>query len=177
MGLRLIGRWLYHTITSAEKRPFIKPTLEDLELLTAKAAGRRDILLLFGVLDELKYRVTSPGRRDKLTKRVLSLLTEYEGISISPDAEREKIAKARSAYLREVDQKATEEKRKKTSEARATREAEAKAEREEAERKEAERMAKEAAAADQERLEAEANAKQEEAERKVAERNAKEADV
>ena len=177
MGLRLIGRWLYHTITSAEKRPFIKPTLEDLELLTAKAAGRRDILLLFGVLDELKYRVTSPGRRDKLTKRVLSLLTEYEGISISPDAEREEIAKARSAYLREVDQKATEEKRKKTSEARATREAEAKAEREEAERKEAERMAKEAAAADQERLEAEANAKQEEAERKVAERNAKEAAV
>jgi hypothetical protein len=174
MRLRLIGRWLYHTITSAEKRPYIKLTLEDLELLTAKAAGSRDILLFFGVLDELKYRVTSPGRRDKLTKRILSLLQEYEGISISPDAERGLITKARSAYLREVDQKATEEKRKKTSEARATREAEAKAKRKDAERKEAERKAKEAAA-EQERLEAEAKAQRVEAERKEAERKAKEA--
>jgi len=166
MGLRSIGRWLYYTITSAEKRPYIKLTLEDLERLTAKGSARRDILLLFGVLDELKYRITSPSKRDELSKRVLSLLKEYEGISISPDAEREEITKARKAYLRDVEQQTTEEKRRKANEA--------KAQREEAERKEAECKAKEAAA-EKARLEAEAKAQREEAERKEAERKTKEA--
>ena len=174
MGLRTIGRWLYHTITSAEKRPYIKSSLESLELLTAEAADNRDVLLLFDVLDELKYRKTIPSKRDALTRKIISLLKEFEGISISTDAGRELIAKARKIYLGEVFQRAAEEKRRKTSEAMAHLEAEAKAHRDEAERQEAERKAKEAAAK-QARLEAEAKAQREKAERKEAERKAKEA--
>ena len=174
MGLRTIGRWLYHTITSAEKRPYIKSSLESLELLTAEAADNRDVLLLFDVLDELKYRKTIPSKRDALTRKIISLLKEFEGISISTDAGRELIAKARKIYLGEVFQRAAEEKRRKASEAMAHLEAEAKAHRDEAERQEAERKAKEAAAK-QARLEAEAKAQREKAERKEAERKAKEA--
>jgi chemotaxis protein histidine kinase CheA len=174
MGLRTIGRWLYHTITSAEKRPYIKSSLESLELLTAEAADNRDVLLLFDVLDELKYRKTIPSKRDALTRKIISLIKEFEGISISTDAGRELIAKARKIYLGEVFQRAAEEKRRKASEAMAHLEAEAKAHRDEAERREAERKAKEAAA-EQARLEAEAKAQREKAERQEAERKAKEA--
>lgn len=77
MGLRTIGRWLYHTITSAEKRPYIKSSLESLELLTAEAADNRDVLLLFDVLDELKYRKTIPSKRDALTRKIISLIKEF----------------------------------------------------------------------------------------------------
>jgi chemotaxis protein histidine kinase CheA len=174
MGLRTIGRWLYHTITSAEKRPYIKSSLESLELLTAEAADNRDVLLLFDVLDELKYRKIIPSKRDALTRKIISLIKEFEGISISTDAGRELIAKARKIYLGEVFQRAAEEKRRKASEAMAHLEAEAKAHRDEAERREAERKAKEAAA-EQARLEAEAKAQREKAERQEAERKAKEA--
>jgi hypothetical protein len=174
MALRSIGRWLYHKITSAKKRPYINLSLESLELSVAKAADNRDIVLLFGILDELKYRVTSPSRRDELIKSILSLLKEFEGISINPDAAREQIAKARQDYLREVDQKATEEKKRRASEARVNREAEDKAQREEADRKEAIHKAKEEAA-EKARLRAEDKAQREEADRKEAEHKAKEA--
>ena len=166
MGLRTIGRWIYHTITSAEKRPYIQSSLESLELLTAKAAGNREMLLLFDVLEELKYRVTSPGRRDELAKKIISLLNEFGGVNIAPSTEREQIAKARSDYLAEADLRATEEKRRKLSEARSKRDAEA--------RKEAERKAQEAAA-EKARQEAEDKTKREEAAQKEAERKAKEA--
>jgi len=196
MGLRTIGRWLYHAITSAEKRPYIELNIESLELLTAQAASKRDIILLFNVLDELTYRKSSPARRDGLVKKIISLLREFGGISIAPNADRDQIAKAKDNHLVEADKRVAEEKIRKSNELRAKRDAEAKerkaeeerlkaaekarleaearAEREEAERKEAVRKAKEAAA-EQARLEAEAKAQREVAERKEAERKAKEA--
>jgi hypothetical protein len=166
MGLRTIGRWLYHAITSAEKRPYIELNIERLELLTAQAASSRDIILLFNVLDELTYRKSTPVRRDELAKKITSLLNEFGSINIAPNAEREKIAKTRSDYLAEADLRAAEEKRRQLSEARSKRDAEA--------RKEAERKAQEAAA-ERARQEAEAKAQREEAARKEVERKAKEA--
>ena len=164
MGLRTIGRWLYHAITSAEKRPYIELNIESLELLTAQAASSRDIILLFNVLDELTYRKSTPARRDELAKKITSLLKEFGDVNIVPKAEREKIAKARNDYLAQADLKAAEEKRRKLNEARSKREAEAKAQRAEEERTKA---------AEKAGLEAEAKAKREEAARKEAERKAK----
>jgi len=166
MGLRTIGRWLYHAITSAEKRPYIELNIESLELLTAQAASSRDIILLFNVLDELTYRKSTPARRDELAKKITSLLKEFGDVNIVPNAKREKIAKARNDYLAQADLKAAEEKRRKLNEARSKREAEAKAQRAEEERTKA---------AEKAGHEAEAKAKREEAARKEADRQAKEA--
>ena len=159
MGLRTIGRWLYHAITSAEKRPYIEKNIESLELLTAQAASNRDIILLFNVLDELTYRKSSPARRDELVKKIISLLQEFWGASIAPNADSEQIAKEKSNYLAQADKRVAEEKTRKLNELRAKRDAEAKARRAEEER---------AKAAGNARLKAEAKAR-EEAKRKAQE--------
>jgi hypothetical protein len=132
--------------------------------------------MLFDVLNELKFRVTSPVRRDELAKKITSLLKEFGDVNIPPNAERQQISKAKSDYFAEADQRAAVEKRRKLSEARAKRDAEAKARRaEEVRTKTAERAGLEAeqkakvAAAAKARLEAEAKAQCEEEARKEVE--------
>ena len=96
MGIRYIGRWIYHAVTSAQKRPYIKLTLDELDDYTADAAKRRDSLLLFGILKELHYRITSPSRRDQGKKRIVALLKEFENISVNPYATLPEIEHART---------------------------------------------------------------------------------
>jgi hypothetical protein len=144
MGIRFIGRWIYNAVTSAPKRPYIKLTLDQLDEYTADAAERRDTLLLFGILKELHHRLTSPSRRDRSKRRIVTLLKEFEGISIKADASISEIDNARSIYLE-------------LSSARARREAEAVKARKEAEAKrEEEKKEREAAETEKARLAAEA---------------------
>jgi hypothetical protein len=186
MGLRTLGRWLYHAVTSAHKRPHIEATLGQIETLAGRAAAKRDSIALLELLEELSYRVTSTKRRDGIKAGILVLLLEFEGIELRQASKASEIAEARSSletaqrqaecYVKR-DARAKQEAERKAKEAaaeQARQEAEAKAQREEAERKAAERKAKEAAA-EQARQEAEAKAQREEAERKAAERKAKEA--
>ena len=91
MGIRQIGRWVYHSLTSSQKRPYIKLSLEEIEGYIADAARRRDTLLLFGAFLELCYRVTSlPGgiRQNKISLPC----EEFENISV-PNARRSEIDK------------------------------------------------------------------------------------
>ncbi|MEB3354195.1 MAG: hypothetical protein VKM34_08170, partial [Cyanobacteriota bacterium] len=184
MGLRALGRWLYHAVTSAHKRPHIEATLGQIETLAGRAAAKRDSIALLELLEELSYRVTSAKRRDGIKARILALLLEFEGIELRQASKASEIAEARSSL--ETAQRQTESYVKR--DARANQEAAAKAQREEGERKEAERKAaeakakreaekkaKEEAAAEKARLEAAAKAQREEAERKEAERKAAEA--
>ena len=69
MGIRQIGRWVYHSLTSSQNRPYIKLSLEEIEGYIADAARRRDSRLLFGVFLELRYR--SLQRRDKAKQTLL----------------------------------------------------------------------------------------------------------
>ena len=129
MGLRTLGRWVYHAITSAQKRPYIKSSLEQLEELTAEAARNRDALHLFDALNELRYRITSPNRRDIAIKSIIALLSEFEGIHLDPDASHQEIADARKKYelgFRQANQRADEEKRSRANEARSKLEADEK---------------------------------------------------
>ena len=185
MGLRIVGRWLYHAITSSEKRPYIQLDLSELEALVAKATEDRDILKLFAILDELKYRISSPGKRHQLAKQVVAVLGEYEGILVSPSANHVAIAAARKKYEVDREFRYQEQQRLNREEKeRQRKELAAEQLRRDQEKKEAERKAREAAAeqerqeaqrkareaaAEQERQEAEAKAQREEAERKAKE--------
>jgi hypothetical protein len=156
MGLRTLGRWLYHAITSAQKRPYIKSSLEQLESLTAEAARNRDVLLLFDALNELRYRITSPNRRDVEIERIIALLGEFEGIHLAPDVSHQQIADARKKYeisFRQANQRADEETRRRENEDRSKLEAE------ERRQQEAEKKARQAAS-EKARLKAEAKANQ-----------------
>jgi hypothetical protein len=124
MGIRTIGRWLYHGVTSAEKRPYIKLSLDDLERLTEKATSSRDIPLLFDAFDELRYRITSPDRRDRAITQIALLLQEFEGIHIPPDADHNQIAEQKEGYFSRLRERDQEEKRRRVSEAKAKRVAE-----------------------------------------------------
>ena len=130
MGIRFIGRWIYHTVTSSQNRPYIRLTLDQLDEYTADAAERRDTLLLFGILKELHHRLTSPSRRDRSKRRIVTLLKEFEGISIKADAPISEIDNARSIYLELSSAKA----RREAEAEKARKEAEAKREEEEKER-------------------------------------------
>jgi hypothetical protein len=175
MGLRTVGRWLYHAITSSEKRPYIQSDLSELEALVAKATEDRDVLKLFAMLDELKFRISSPGKRDQLVKQIISVLGEYEGILLAPSVNHVEIAAARRKFEIALKLRYQEQQRQKRDEReRQQKEIAAEQLRREEEKKEAERKAKKVAA-EQERLEAEAKAQREEAEREDAERKAKEA--
>jgi hypothetical protein len=175
MGLRTVGRWLYHAITSSEKRPYIQSDLSELEALVAKATEDRGILKLFAILDELKYRISSPAKRDQLVKQIISILGEYEGILLAPSVNHAEIAAARRKFEINLELREQEQERQKREERdRKRQELAAEQLRREEERKEAERKAREAAA-EKERLEAETKAQQEQAERKEAERKAREA--
>jgi hypothetical protein len=175
MGLRTVGRWLYHAITSSEKRPYIQSDLFELEAFVAKATEDRDVFKLFAILDELKYRISSPAKRDQLVKQIISILGEYEGILLAPSVNHAEIAAARRKFEVNLELLEQEQARQKREERdRQRQELAAEQLRREEERKESERKAKEAAA-EKERLEAEARARQEEAERKEAERQAREA--
>ena len=178
MSLRSLGRWLYHAITSSDKRPYIESSLEELEDLTDESASASEAFRLLGIFDELTYRITSPERRDRLKTRIADQLLRMEGIKLPLTSDRDKISEIRAQLLSRYAEKAdTERKAKEAAAEQARLEAEAKAKREEAERKEAARKAKEAAA-EKARLEAEAKAQreaEEQAQREEAERQAKEA--
>jgi hypothetical protein len=165
MSLRRLGRWIHHTITSSDKRPYIDASLEELEALAKKSAAKTETFRLLGIFDELIYRITFPDRRDKLKKRIAQQIKELEGIRLSESASRREIEEIRNELLTKYAERAE-------AEANAKREEEEKVRKEEAERKKREAVAEEA------RLAAEANAKREEEEKvrkEEAERKKREA--
>jgi len=179
VSIRSLGRWLYHAITSSDKRPYIESSLEELEDLANESSSASEAFRVLGIFDELTYRITSPERRDRLKTTIADQLLRTEGIRLPVSSDRDKVSEIRAQLLSRYAEKADAERKAKEEAAaeQARLEAEAKAQRaaQEKARKEAERKAKEEAAAEQARLEAEAKAKREEAERKEAERQAKEA--
>jgi len=196
VSIRSLGRWLYHAITSSDKRLYIESSLEELEDLADESASASEAFKLLGIFDELTYRITSPERRDRLKTKITSQLLRMEGIRLPLSSDREKVSEIRAQLLSryaeraDTERKANEaaaEKERLEAEARAQQEAERKAKEEAAAekarldaearaQKEAERKAKEEAAAEKARLEAEAKAQKEAEEkaRKEAERKAKE---
>ena len=182
MSIRSLGRWLYHAITSSDKRHYIESSLEELEDLADESASASEAFRMLGIFDELTYRITSPKRRDRLKTRIANQLLRMEGIRLPISSDRDKVSEIRAQLLSRYAEK-TDAEREAKEEAAAEKErleAEARAQREKARldaaRKEAERKTKEQAAAEKVRLEAEAKA-QKEAEgkaRKEVERKAKE---
>ena len=175
MGLRTAARWLCHAITSSKERPYILLELSQLEAFVAEAIEDRDILELFAILDELKYRIFSRRRRDQLVTRIAAVLGEYEGILLSPKAGHAAIASAKRKYEVNLGLRYQEQQRlnRDERERQSKRLAEEQLRRDR-EKREAERKAKEAAD-EQARQEAEASARREEEEKREAERKAKEA--
>jgi len=150
VSLRSLGRWLYHAITSSDKRPYIESSLEDLEGLADESSSASEAFRLLGIFDELTYRITSPERRDLLKTRIADQLLRMEGIKLPLTSDRDKVSEIRAQLLSRYAEKAdTERKAKEAAAEKARLEAEAKAQREaeeQAQREEAERQAKEAAA-------------------------------
>lgn len=173
MRFRTAGRWLYHVITSSEKRPYIQSDLYELEAFIEKATQDRDTLKLLEILHELRHRIFNPGKRDQLVKQIAAVLGEYEGILLSPSANHAAIAAARRKYEVDLELRSHEQQRLDRDEReRQRKELVAKRLRRDKDKKEAERKAKEAAA-EQARLKAEAKARREEEERTEAERKNK----
>ena len=187
MSLRSLGRWLHHTITSSDKRPYIEASLEELEALAGKSLNTPETFRLLGILDELTYRITSPDKRDRVREMITQQLKNIEGITVSSYSNRSEIAKirgqllARYAEKSESETKALEEEEKKrlAAEAEALEEREKKrlaAEAKALEEEERKRLAAEAKALEEEerkRLAAEAKAREEEKKaRKQAEQKA-----
>jgi len=179
MGLRTLGRWAYHAVTSAQKRPYIKLTLDQLDTFASDAAKRRDCLLLFGMLGELRYRITTPLRRDASINRIIALLKEFEGIELSQNSNHQEIATAKAELLKTYElrsqqavQKALDEQARKEEAAR--QDALAKqARKEEAARQDAlAKQARKEEAARQDALAKQAR-KEEEARQKAAEEQAR----
>jgi hypothetical protein len=163
VSLRSLGRWLYHTITSSDKRPYIETSLEELEDLADESSSASEAFRMLGIFDELTYRITSPERRDLLKTRIANQLLRMEGIRLPISSDRDKVSEIRAQLLSKYAEKTDAERAAKEEAAaeKARLEAEAKAQQKEAERWEAARKAKEEAAAEKARLEAETNAQRE----------------
>ena len=130
MSLRSLGRWLYHAITSSDKRPYIESSLEELEDLADESSSASESFRLLGIFDELTYRITSPERRDRLKTRIADQLLRIESIRVPVSSDRDKVSDIRAQLLSRYAEKA-----------------------------DAERNTKGKAAAEQDRLAAEAEAK------------------
>ena len=150
MSLRSLGRWLYHAITSSDKRPYIESSLEELEDLADESSSASEAFRMLGIFDELTYRITSPERRDRLKTRITNQLLQMEGIRLPISSDREKVSEIRAQLLSRYVEKTDSESKaiKEAAAEKARLEAEAKAQREAEEKapKESERKAKEDAA-------------------------------
>jgi len=161
VSLRSLGRWLYHAITSSDKRPYIESSLEELEVLADESSSASEAFRLLGIFDELSYRITSPERRDRLKTRIANQLLRMEGIRLPISSDREKVSEIRAQLLSRYAEKAdTERNAKEAAAEKARLAAEAEAKRQ-AEQEEQARQAAEAERLrlEQERLAAEAEAK------------------
>ena len=81
MSIRSLGRWLYHAITSSDKRHYIESSLEELEDLADESASASEAFRMLGIFDELTYRITSPKRRDRLKTRIANQLLRMPPVS------------------------------------------------------------------------------------------------
>ena len=143
MSLRSIGRWLYHVVTSSDKRPYIELSLTQLSDEITRASASKESFRLLGILDELTYRVTSTSERDRLRSRISRLILRFEEEQLGSGVSREEIEEFRQKLLRKHADAAEEQLR-------------AKRDAEELARQEAEREQARLAAEEKARLEAEA---------------------
>ena len=139
MNLRKTCRWLYHFVTSANKRPYIGLSLKELSDEISSSSAKKESFRLLGIFDELTYRVTSTSKRDALKARVAGLIERFEGEELQTGASRQDIETLRQKLLQRYAEGAE-------AEAQAAREAEA-------------RRQEQLAAEEQARQEAEAQAR------------------